>query len=100
MDDLTAIYGKPLIVFGRLAWAHDFVANPSLSAAFEMLPGGSFTVNGAPVPHDSALTTARYATVSDAAMDFAGQIRWRVRQRFPNLRWHRYAALCVVAHSA
>jgi outer membrane autotransporter protein len=58
MDDLTAIYGKPLIVFGRLAWAHDFVANPSLSAAFEMLPGGSFTVNGAPIPHDSALTTA------------------------------------------
>ena len=49
---------KPLIVFGRLAWAHDFVSNPSLSAAFEALPGGSFTVNGAPIPHDSALTTA------------------------------------------
>ena len=56
--DLTVVYGKPLIVFGRLAWAHDFVSNPSLSAAFEALPGGSFTVNGAPIPHDSALTTA------------------------------------------
>jgi outer membrane autotransporter protein len=58
IDDLTVVYGKPLIVFGRLAWAHDFVSNPSLSAAFEALPGGSFTVNGAPIPHDSALTTA------------------------------------------
>ena len=58
IDDLTAVHGKPLIVFGRLAWAHDFVSDPSLSAAFEALPGGSFTVNGAPIPHDSAPTTA------------------------------------------
>jgi outer membrane autotransporter protein len=57
-DDLTVIRGKPLILFGRLAWAHDFVSNPSLSAAFEALPGGSFTVNGAPIPPDSVLTTA------------------------------------------
>jgi outer membrane autotransporter protein len=58
LDDLTLLYGEPLILFGRLAWAHDFVSNPSLSAAFEALPGGSFTVNGAPIPHDSVLTTA------------------------------------------
>jgi uncharacterized protein with beta-barrel porin domain len=57
-DDPTVIYNKPLILFGRLAWAHDFVSNPTLSAAFEALPGGTFTVNGAPMPHDSALTTA------------------------------------------
>ena len=57
-DDPTVIYNKPLILFGRLAWAHDLVSNPFLSAAFEALPGGTFTVNGAPIPHDSALTTA------------------------------------------
>ncbi len=57
-DDPTLLCGKPLILFGRLAWAHDFVSNPSLSAAFEALPGSSFTVNGAPIPHDLALTTA------------------------------------------
>ena len=57
-DDLTVVRGKPLILFGRLAWAHDFVSNPSLSAVFEALPGAGFTVNGAPIPHDSALTTA------------------------------------------
>ncbi len=57
-DDPTVIYNRPLILFRRLAWAHDFVSNPTLSAAFEALPGGTFTVNGAPIPHDSALTTA------------------------------------------
>jgi uncharacterized protein with beta-barrel porin domain len=57
-DDPTLLYGKPLILFGRLAWAHDFVSNPALNAAFEALPGSSFTVNGAPLPHDSAITSA------------------------------------------
>ena len=57
-DDPTLLYGKPLILFGRAAWAHDFVGNPALSAAFQALPGGTFTVNGAPIPHDSALTSA------------------------------------------
>ena len=57
-DDPTLLYGRPLILFGRLAWAHDFVTNPALSAGFQALPGTSFTVNGAPIPHDSALTTA------------------------------------------
>jgi uncharacterized protein with beta-barrel porin domain len=57
-DDPTLFYGKPLILFGRLAWAHDFVSNPALSAAFEGLPGSSFTVYGAPLPHDSAITSA------------------------------------------
>ena len=57
-DDPTLLYGKPLILFGRLAWAHDFVTNPALSAGFQALPGASFTVNGAPIPRNSALSTA------------------------------------------
>jgi autotransporter-associated beta strand protein len=57
-DDPTLLYGKPLILFGRLAWAHDFVNNPALNANFQALPGAGFTVNGAPIPHDSAFTTA------------------------------------------
>jgi uncharacterized protein with beta-barrel porin domain len=57
-DAPTLIYGRPLVLYGRIAWAHDFVSNPALSAAFQTLPGGSFTVNGAPIPRDSALTTA------------------------------------------
>ena len=57
-DDPTVLYGKPLILFGRVAWAHDWVSNPALSAVFESLPGANFTVNGAPMPPNSALTTA------------------------------------------
>jgi uncharacterized protein with beta-barrel porin domain len=58
IDAPTLVYGRPLVLYGRLAWAHDFVSTPALSAAFQALPGGTFTVNGAPIPHDSALTTA------------------------------------------
>lgn len=56
-DAPTLFYGTPLIVRGRLAWAHDFVSDPSIGALFEQLPGSNFTVNGAPIPHDSALTS-------------------------------------------
>jgi uncharacterized protein with beta-barrel porin domain len=57
-DDLTAINNLPLILRAKVAWAHDWVSNPSLNASFETLPGSSFTVNGAPIPQNSALTSA------------------------------------------
>jgi uncharacterized protein with beta-barrel porin domain len=47
----------PLIVRARLAWAHDWVDNPALNATFQALPGSGFTVNGAPIPSDSALVS-------------------------------------------
>jgi hypothetical protein len=49
--------GMPLLLRARVAWAHDWVSNPSLTATFETLPGASFIVNGAGVPNDSALMT-------------------------------------------
>jgi outer membrane autotransporter protein len=57
LDDPTMLGGMPLILRGRVAFAHDTVGNPALSAAFQTLPGASFTVNGAPIPKDSALTS-------------------------------------------
>jgi uncharacterized protein with beta-barrel porin domain len=57
-DAPTLVAGMPLVLRGRLAWAHDFVSNPALGAVFQALPGSGFTVNGAPIPHDSALTSA------------------------------------------
>jgi uncharacterized protein with beta-barrel porin domain len=57
-DDLTTLDNLPLMLRAKLAWAHDWVSNPSLTASFESLPGSSFTVNGAPIPRDSALTSA------------------------------------------
>jgi uncharacterized protein with beta-barrel porin domain len=57
VDAPTLLYDNPLMLYGRVAWAHDFVSNPALSASFETLSGGSFTVYGAPIPHDTALTS-------------------------------------------
>jgi hypothetical protein len=57
-DAATLVDGKPLVLYGRVAWAHDFVSNPALSAVFQTLPGTNLTVLGAPIAHDSALTTA------------------------------------------
>ena len=57
-DDLTTFNNKPLILRSSLAWAHDWVSGTGLNAAFQALPGSAFTVNGAAVPPDSALTTA------------------------------------------
>ncbi len=57
-DNLTAWNNKPLILRSSLAWAHDWVSGTGLNAAFQALPGSAFTVNGAAVPPDSALTTA------------------------------------------
>ena len=57
-DDLTALADRPLIVRAKLAWAHDWVSNPALNVSFGSLPGTAFTVNGAPIPHKYALTSA------------------------------------------
>ena len=57
-DNLQVVNGMPLVLRGRLAWAHDWVSNPALGAVFEVLTGSNFTVNGAAAPKNSALTTA------------------------------------------
>ena len=56
-DALTAWGAMPVQLRARLAWAHDWVSNPALDAAFQALPGSSFVVNGAAVPQNSALTS-------------------------------------------
>jgi outer membrane autotransporter protein len=57
-DNLQIVGGMPLILRAKLAWAHDWVSNPSLSATFQALPGANFVVNGAAIPANSALTSA------------------------------------------
>jgi autotransporter-associated beta strand protein len=57
-DSLTALGDMPLVLRARVAWAHDWVSNPSLDAVFQSLPGASFIVNGAAPPANSALATA------------------------------------------
>ena len=47
----------PLTLRARLAWAHDWVSDPTLVAGFQTLPGASFIVNGARPAKDSALAS-------------------------------------------
>ncbi|WP_246820780.1 autotransporter outer membrane beta-barrel domain-containing protein [Bradyrhizobium iriomotense] len=47
-----------LTLRGRAAWAHDWVSDPTLVAAFQALPGASFIVNGATPAKDAALASA------------------------------------------
>lgn len=42
----------------RAAWAHDRSNNPGISAAFQTLPGASFTVDGTRAPSNLALLSA------------------------------------------
>jgi outer membrane autotransporter protein len=57
-DRIALANGMALILRAREAWAHDWVSNPSITAAFQTLPGASFTVGGATPASDSALTSA------------------------------------------
>ena len=47
-----------LTLRARLAWAHDWISDPTLAAVFQALPGASFLVNGATPAKNSALTSA------------------------------------------
>jgi uncharacterized protein with beta-barrel porin domain len=49
---------RALVLRGKLAWAHDWITDPSLTAVFQALPGASFVVNGAIPASDAALTSA------------------------------------------
>ena len=49
---------RVLTLRARLAWAHDWVSDPTLAAAFQALPGASFVVNGAAPAKNSALASA------------------------------------------
>ena len=45
-EHLTMVDGLPLKLRGRIAWAHDWVSDPSLFATFQALSGASFIVRG------------------------------------------------------
>jgi outer membrane autotransporter protein len=50
--------GTQLNLFGKAAWAHDEISDPTLNVSFIGLPIASFAVNGATPAHDLALVTA------------------------------------------
>jgi len=50
--------GASLSLRGRAAWAHDNWSDTRMTAAFQSLPGSTFTVIGATPVHDSLLASA------------------------------------------
>ncbi|HEY2134680.1 MAG TPA: autotransporter domain-containing protein [Xanthobacteraceae bacterium] len=76
-DRLQMLNGMPLTLRARLAWAHDWVSDPALGAAFQALPGSNFMVFGAAAPKDSALTSfgaeLRMTPTMSVAAKFDGQ---------------------------
>lgn len=90
----TQLFGAPVALYGRLAWAHDFTSTPALTASFEALPGSSFIVTGASVPNDTALTTAgaRFALSDHLSLiaKFDGQFA-RTAQTYSGSGTLRYA---------
>jgi outer membrane autotransporter protein len=58
-DCVLALYTNAVLSLrARLAWAHDWVSDPTLAAVFQTLPGASFIVNGATPAKNSALASA------------------------------------------
>jgi autotransporter-associated beta strand protein len=58
-DRVLAVYSNAVLAMrGRVAWAHDWVSNPTLTPLFQALPGASFIVNGATPAQNSALASA------------------------------------------
>ena len=58
-DRVLAVYSNAVLALrGRVAWAHDWVSDPTLTPLFQALPGSSFIVNGALLPQNAALASA------------------------------------------
>jgi autotransporter-associated beta strand protein len=58
-DRVLAVYSNAVLAMrGRVAWAHDWVSDPTLTPLFQALPGASFIVNGATPAQNSALASA------------------------------------------
>ena len=58
-DRVLAVYSNAVLALrSRVAWAHDWVSDPTLVPVFQALPGASFIVNGALPVKDSALASA------------------------------------------
>jgi uncharacterized protein with beta-barrel porin domain len=89
-------WGTVLAWRAKVAWAHDWITDPSIMPAFEALPGASFIVNGATPAKNSALTLCGCGIASHKRRVIPRQVRRRVRHAFADLRRHRHGALRLV----
>jgi uncharacterized protein with beta-barrel porin domain len=71
-DAATEVNARPLSAWVRAAWVHEFLPDRNVTAGFAVLPGSSFTVDGARAAYNAARLEigAKYA-VADQAFVFA-----------------------------
>ncbi|HEY8336622.1 MAG TPA: autotransporter domain-containing protein [Tardiphaga sp.] len=83
-----------LTLRAKLAYAHDWVSDPSLTATFQALPGASFVVSGGAAPRDSALASVgaewRFANGFALGVKFDGEFASR-SQTYAGTGTVRYA---------
>jgi len=77
-DRVLAVYSNAVLALrGRVAWAHDWVSDPTLTPLLQALPGASFIVNGAIPAQNAALASAggelRFGNVITLLAKFDGE---------------------------
>ena len=95
MDKLIALdRGSLLALRARGAWAHGHSSNEGVSAAFQTLPGSSFTTNGAATVPNSVLLSAggeiRFVGGLSVGAKFDGELASRL-QTYVDTGTVRYA---------
>ena len=73
--------GAVLALRTRAAWAHDNWSDTSMTAAFQSLPGSSFTVIGATPARDSLLASAVAEVSFRNGISLAGKFDSELAQR-------------------
>ena len=85
-----------LTLRARLAWAHDWVSDPTLAAVFQTLPGASFIVNGATPAKNSALASAGTELRLANGISLLGKFDGEFASHSSDLRRHRNNPLRLV----
>jgi autotransporter-associated beta strand protein len=76
LDAKTELNGRPLTGWLRAAWVHEFLTSRSVTAGFTVLPGSSFTVDGARAASDAARFDfgVKYAVGSQTSLFANGNV--------------------------
>ena len=96
VDAPTLLADKPLILYGRAAWAHDFVGTPAFSAAFRSTAGQRLHDQRRADPARYRARHDRRAMASSRRLVAERHLQWRFRARLADLQRKRQAALFVV----
>lgn len=71
--------------FGKLAWAHDWMSDPSVNASFLSIPAVGFTVYGAEAPENLALASLGVEAALSEATSFSASFDGEFGQDYSSL---------------